>query len=244
MKIAADMEHSIWRMMKMAKWLIACEYSGKMRKAMQAKGHDVTSIDLLPSDDNSPDHKIGDALFEARYGGYDGMIAHPPCTFLNNAGVTWLTGPANIDKNFQFWSPSKQDFVKANRERYENMMKGAKFFADLLKAPIDKIAVENPIMHMYAKDAISHYLEKPMPKMKFVQPWWFGHEAFKATGFALKNLDPLSKPADALTPPKVGTQEHKDWTNRIHGLPPSPDRWKIRSTTFSGIATAAAEAWG
>lgn len=222
------------------KILIACEYSGKMRRAFQAKGHDVISCDLLPADDGSPNHVQTNVLNLVRDEHWDMMIAHPPCTFLSNSGVGWLRGKDHVDTEVNW----QDEPLAVNGKRWTQMLQGAKFFADLLGAPIDKIAVENPVMHKYARGAISDFLRHPMPKMHFVQPWWFGHEAFKATGFALKNLPPLTKPATALTPPKPGTPEHKEWTSRIHGLPPSADRWKIRSTTFDGVAEAAAEAWG
>lgn len=220
--------------------LIACEYSGRMREAFRAKGHDVTSVDLLPSDDNSPHHVVGNALTVAYSHQWDLMIAHPPCTYLSNSGVGWLRGKDHVDCDVSW----RNEPLAVSGKRWAQMLAGAEFFADLLAAPINKIAVENPVMHKYGRWAITQYLGYPMPKMHFVQPWWFGHEAFKATGFALKNLPPLTKPTTALVPPKPGTPEHKTWTNRIHGLPPSADRWKIRSTTFQGIATACAEAWG
>ena len=219
--------------------LIACEYSGRMREAFKAKGHDVTSVDLLPADDNSPDHIVGDALTVMNSRQWDLMIAHPPCTYLANSGARWLWDKIEIG------DPCEPDYTyRENKERWKGMAEGARFFARLLRGPVPKIAVENPVMHKHAKAAIAKHLGKPMPKMHFVQPWWFGHMAFKATGFALKGLPPLQKPATALVPPKPGTPEHKEWSSRIFGLPPSKDRWKLRSTTFQGIADACAEAWG
>jgi hypothetical protein len=75
-----------------------------------------------------------------------------------------------------------------------------------------------------------------------VQPWWFGEPAFKATGLYLRGLPPLT-PTHRLTPPKAGTNAHKDWS-AIHRASPGPDRWKFRSRTFEGIATACASQWG
>lgn len=69
--------------------LVACEYSGKVREAFRKLGHDAWSCDLLPSDDNSPYHYTGD-VFDIIDQGWDLMIAHPPCTYLTNAGVSWL----------------------------------------------------------------------------------------------------------------------------------------------------------
>lgn len=201
--------------------LIACEYSGRMREAFRAKGHEVWSIDLLPSEDDSPYHLIGDALEEAYSGKYDLMIAHPPCTYLANSGVRWL-----VD----------------NPPRQQKMREAAKFFADLARAPIDMIAIENPIMHYSGRSAIESLIGRPLA-MRFVQPWWFGDEAFKATGFSLKNLPALQKPSTALEPPEYGTDDYKRWS-AIHRASPKKDRWKERSRTFPGIAKACAEAWG
>jgi hypothetical protein len=210
--------------------LIACEYSGRTREAFRARGHEVYSCDLLPSEDNSPFHIVDDVFSVINDSGrrWDLMIAHPPCTYLANSGVRWLRGGDR------------------DAPRWQQMLDGAAFFAKLLKAPIAKIAVENPVMHKYGRTAIGHELGSPigvMPATYFVQPWWFGDEAFKATGFTLKGLSPLTKPATALVPPRKGTSEHKAWSV-IHNASPGPDRWKDRSRTFPGIAKAMAETWG
>lgn len=217
--------------------LIACEYSGRMREAFRARGHDVTSVDLLPAEDDSPHHWQGD-VFEwlDKHGqGVDLMIAHPTCTYLANSGVHLLRKV----KHTSFGDA----YVGFDDDRVAKMKEGAEFFAALFNQPIPKIAVENPVMHGYAKLAIEHRIGRPM-ETKFVQPWWYGDKAFKATGFTLKNLPVLKKPATALVPPKPGTDEHKEWTKAIANLPRTADRWKIRSRTFPGIARACAEAWG
>lgn len=207
--------------------LVACEYSGRTREAFRARGHDVISCDLLPAEDNSPHHVVGD-VFDviSNRGPFDLMIAHPPCTYLANSGVRWL---------------------HSDKKRWRNLIEGAQFFADLLAAPISKVAVENPVMHGYGRDAIMANLSKQhgmdLPTTHFVQPWWYGDPAFKATGFTLKGLPPLEKPANALVPPKRGTPEHKAWSV-IHNASPGPNRWKERSRTFPGIAAAMAETWG
>ena len=163
------------------------------------------------------------------------MIAHPPCTYLANSGVhllrQWVDRGDGIDE------------YGYNDARWELMEKGARFFARFLMLPVPKIAVENPIMHCYAKHEIEQCLGRKIDTF-FVQPWWFGDEAFKATGFTVKGLPRIVKPSTALVPPKPGTAEHKVWTARIANLPPGRDRWKIRSRTFPGIAAALAENWG
>lgn len=193
--------------------LIACEYSGRVREAFRKLGHDAWSCDLLPSDDNSPYHIQGDVL-EQLDKVWDMMIAHPPCTYLANSGVSWLY---------------RQD------GRWEKMREGAEFFKTLLEAPIPKIAVENPIMHKYATDIIGQR------QTQTIQPYEFGHLERKATCLWLKNLDPL-KPTNNVKEEMLLLP--KNVQQRLHYLPPSKDRWKIRSTTYQGIADAMAEQWG
>jgi hypothetical protein len=229
--------------------LIACEYSGRTREAFRARGHEVYSCDLLPSEDNSPFHLVDDVfnvITTAQKLGrpFDLMVAHPPCTYLANSGVRWLY---REEPCYASHESTSYDDVRTVREeaRWRDMEAGANFFAKLLLAPIPKIAVENPVMHRHARAAIEHILHGAMDGMNthFVQPWWFGDKAFKATGFTLKGLPRLTKPSTALTPPARGTQEHKAWSV-IHNASPGPNRWKERSRTFPGIAKAMAEAWG
>lgn len=194
------------------KILVACEYSGRVREAFRKLGHDAWSCDLLPSDDNSPYHLQQDVL-ELLDQGWDMMVAHPPCTYLTNSGVTWLY---------------KQPL------RWQQLIDGAVFFRRLLNAPIPKIAVENPIMHKYAAQIIEQR------QTQTIQPYMFGHPESKATALWLKNLPPL-------TPTNNVKEEMlmlpKNQQQRLHYLPPSKDRWKLRSTTFQGIADAMAEQW-
>jgi hypothetical protein len=213
--------------------LIACEYSGRTREAFRARGHDVISCDILPAEDNSPYHIVGDVFDVIRdHGPFDLMIAHPPCTYLANSGVRWLFDP--------------RDRTKFDKDRFAKMVAAAQFFADLYTCDIPKIAIENPIMHSHARLAIELNIGNGFDMRaytQFVQPWWYGDRAFKATGFTLKNLNGLEKPPTALTPPAFGTPEHKEWSV-IHNQSPGPNRWKERSRTFPGIAKAMAEAWG
>lgn len=205
------------------KILIACETSGVMRRAFADLGHDVWSCDLLPAEDGSNRHITGDVR-DLLHDGWGLMaVMHPPCTRLCNSGVRWLTKPPNGKTLDQMWA---------------ELDEGAALFSECWNAPIPRIAVENPIMHKHAKARIEGY-EKPA---QTVQPWWFGEPAFKATSFYLRGLPPLIA-TNRLTPPKPGTDEHKAWS-AIHRAPPSPDRWKIRSRTFQGIARAAADQWG
>jgi hypothetical protein len=119
---------------------------------------------------------------------------------------------------------------------WRELDEGAALFSDCLNAPIPHVAVENPVMHKHAKERITDWI-----KPQIVQPWWFGDPAFKATGLYLRNLPDLV-PTNKLTPPAVGTDEHRRWS-AIHRCPPGPDRWKIRSKTFPGMADAWATQW-
>ena len=194
------------------KVLIACEYSGIVREAFTAKGHDAWSCDLLPTEIPGK-HHLGD-IFEIINDGWDLMVAHPPCTYLSNSGVSWL---------------------HKDKSRWQKMEDGALFFKRLLEVDIQKKAIENPIMHKYAKDIIGR------KQTQIVQPWMFGHAESKATCLWLEGLPPLKEThnvkEEMLKLPDSQRQ-------RLHYLPPSPDRWKERSRTFKGIADAMAESWG
>ena len=188
--------------------LIACEYSGAVRDAFLARGHDALSCDLLPSEAPGPHYQgpVQDILGD----GWDLMVAHPPCTHLAVSGARWFAGK-------QAEQAEALDFVRL-----------------LLAAPIPRIALENPV------SIISSRIRKPD---QVIQPWQYGHEATKTTCLWLKGLPKLvptnivGKGARHVT--KSG-KSLPQWYN----LPPSADRWKIRSATFQGIADAMAEQWG
>lgn len=193
--------------------LVACEYSGVVRDAFTAAGHSAISCDLLPTE--SPgEHYKGD-VFDLDFSEFDLMIAHPPCTYLSNSGVSHLHKDA---------------------KRWPKMFDAAKFFKALMQAPVARKAIENPVMHGYAKTLIGGVKESQV-----VQPWMFGHTEKKATCLWLQGLpnlipsDNVKEQTDALP---------KNQQQRLHYLPPSPDRWKLRSTTYSGLAKAMANQWG
>lgn len=203
--------------------LIGCEYTGTVRRAFEALGHDAWSCDLLPSLDGSNRHIRGD-IRDHLNDGWDLLaIMHPPCTRLCNSGVRWLHTPPPGKTREQMWAELEE---------------GAALFSDCWNAPIERVAIENPVMHKHAKALIRNF----QPAAQTVQPWWFGDPAFKGTGFYLRGLPPLTA-TNRLTPPKAGTPEHKAWS-AIHRAPPGPDRWAIRSKTFDGIADAMAHQWG
>lgn len=194
--------------------LIACEFSGVVRRAFAARGHDAWSCDLLPSEDRSNRHITGDARDTLGDGWDLLMVAHPPCTRLCNSGVRWLSKPP----------PGKTlDQMQAD------LREGAALFSAFWNAPIPRVAVENPIMHKHAKALIRNYAEPAQT----IQPWQFGHGETKGTCLWLRGLPKL-------TP----TQIVEGRTARVHRMPPGPDRWKERSRTFAGIAEAMADQWG
>jgi hypothetical protein len=192
--------------------LVACEYSGRVRDAFIAKGHDAMSCDLLPTDVVGPHHQ-GD-VFDLDLTQFDLMVAHPPCTYLTNAGVTWL---------------------HRDPSRWAKLDDGAAFFKRLLEVPIPRICVENPIMHKYAKERIGG-----VKQTQVVQPWMFGHMEQKATCLWLKGLPPLT-PTNNVKEAMMSLPDNQ--RQRLHYLPPGPDRWKLRSTTYQGVADAMAAQW-
>ena len=203
----------------MAKILVACEYSGAVRDAFIGGGHDAWSCDLLPTDAPGP-HIQGDVTAMLAQG-WDLMIAHPPCTYLSVSGMHWTTRGLR--------DPQLTEDALA-------------FVRLLLDAPIDRIALENPV------SVISSRIRKPD---QIIHPWMFGHNASKQTCLWLKNL-PLLTPTQIVEPRIVITPSGKPakrWGNQCDNygqdkLPPSADRWKIRSATYAGIAAAMAEQWG
>ena len=194
--------------------LVACEFSGTVRDAFLARGHDAWSCDLLPDERGSNRHIRGDAR-DLLDDGWDLlMVAHPPCTRLCNSGVRWLSEP-----------PPGRSLTDMWRELDE----AADLFSAFWNAPIDRIAIENPVMHKHAKARIRGYREPAQS----IQPWQFGHGETKRTCFWLKGLP-------CLTP----TNEVEGREARVHRMPPSPDRWKERSRFFPGVASAMADQWG
>ena len=194
------------------KVLVACEFSGVVRDAFIARGHDAMSCDILPTDKPGP-HYQGD-VFDVINGGWDLMIAHPPCTYLCNSGVCHL---------------------HKSTDRWLKLFEAAAFFKRLLDADIPRIAAENPIMHKYGKQLIGGVRQSQV-----IQPWMFGHKEQKATCLWLKglpDLEPTNNVRDAMM------KLPKNQREKLHCLPPSPERAKLRSTTFQGIADAMAEKW-
>jgi site-specific DNA-cytosine methylase len=180
------------------KILIACEYSGIVRDAFKELGHYAVSCDLLPTEKPGM-HYQGDVR-NIINDGWDIMIAFPPCTHLAVSGARWF------------------------KDKQKEQLEALEFVKMLIDAPINKIAIENPV------SVISSKIRKPD---QIIQPWQFGHGETKTTCLWLKNLPKLI-PTDI-----VSGREQRIWK-----MPPSPDRWKERSRTFEGIAKAFANQWG
>lgn len=217
------------------KVLVACEYSGTVRDAFIARGHEAMSCDLLPTERPGPHYQgsVSDIIND----GWDLMVAHPPCTFLSVSGMHWTIRGLR-DPKLTEWA---LDFVRI-----------------LMDAPIERIAIENPV------SVISSRIRKPD---QIIQPWMFGHDASKKTCLWLKNLPPLEA-TQCVTPRMVccgkelpdgagkydcpncngESRARPRWGNQTasgqNKLGPSDDRWKIRSATYQGIADAMAEQWG
>lgn len=190
--------------------LVACEFSGIVRDAFIARGHDAISCDLLPSERPGP-HVIGDVL-DMLGDGFDLMIAHPPCTYLTNSGVRWL------------W----KTYTEIDDDRWSAMQDSARFFRALYDAPIEHVAIENPVMHSYGREAVGI----GYPAFS-IQPWQFGEGEIKRTCFWTRNLPDL-----------VPTNIVDGRAPRVHHASPGADRWKERSRTLPGIADAIADQWG
>jgi len=193
--------------------LVACEFSGTVRDAFAQRGHDAWSCDVLPTE--KPGQHYQCDVREVIGLGWDLMVAHPPCTYLTNSGVAWL---------------------HKDPTRWAKLDDGAEFFLSMLNAQIPRIAVENPIMHKYAKERIGGVRQSQV-----IQPWMFGHAEQKATCLWLKNLPLLSETNNVKHELDALSASERQ---RLHYLPPSADRWKLRSKTYQGIADAMAEQWG
>jgi hypothetical protein len=186
--------------------LVACEFSGIVRAAFVARGHDAWSCDILPTE--KPGNHIQGDVLTVLGDNWDLMIAHPPCTHLAVSGAAW--------------------FYRKQKEQAEAL----DFVWALLDAPIPRIALENPV------SVISTKIRKPD---QIIHPWQFGHPEKKTTCLWLKNLPKLTETNNV-----KGEMEllPKNIQERLHYLPPSENRGRLRSKTFQGIADAMATQWG
>lgn len=196
----------------MGRVLVACEFSGVVRDAFLRAGHFAMSVDLLPTRSKGPHHQ-GDVLpFLDK--GWDLLIAHPPCTYLSNAGAHRL---------------------KTDLERWEKLIESAHFFRQFLEAPIPRIAVENPVMVKWGQLAIGR------PKDQLINPYEFGHLEQKKTCLWLKNL-PLLIPTSDLKEETMALPVSE--RQRMSNIGEQKNRAAMRSITYTGIAQAMADQWG
>lgn len=249
--------------------LVACEFSGVVRDAFRARGHNAWSCDILPPAlgdgtrhdgighvfhlqgdvrrvlrGNIPADMVSDSSFRRTpvLIAWDLMIAHPPCTYLCSSGLHWV----------------KRGRIEADgRHRAEHVEEALDFVRTLMDAPIPRIDIENPV------GCIGTRIRKAD---QIIHPYQFGHDASKATAFWLKNL-PKLKPTAFVEPrlvcddfrtvftygqhrcPACGGESYKPrWGNQTDSgqnkLPPTADRWALRSETYAGIAAAMANQWG
>lgn len=209
--------------------LVGCERSGVVRRAFAARGHDAWSCDVVPSDDKSPKHIMVD-LLSLLYNAddardwcqgqrfpveWDLLIAHPACTYLCASGLHWNTRSPEREVETE----RALDFVRA-----------------LLYAPVEKVAIENPVGRIGT--AIR-------PADQYIQPYEFGDDASKRTGLWLRGL-PLLTPTKYVAPRMVNGLPR--WSNQTDSgqnrLGPSPERARLRAETYPGIADAMADQWG
>jgi hypothetical protein len=196
--------------------LVACEESQAVCKAFRALGHEAFSCDIVPCSGGHPEWHIQDDVLNHLNDGWDLMVAHPPCTYLSNAGARWLHQGGEL-----------------NISRYQKGLDGKRFFMALYNAPIEKIAVENPMPEkLWGLPAPSAYIE----------PYYFGHDLSKKTYLWLKNLPPLMPtemriPSSTFCPSSSIRKGDKRFHTFANGT-------KERSKTFPGIAAAMADQWG
>jgi hypothetical protein len=197
----------------MGRVLVACEFSGLVRSAFARRGHDAWSCDLVPSEDRSNKHIVGDAR-DLLNDGWDLLVvAHPPCTRLCKSGIRWLHAPPKGKTLQQMWA---------------ELDEAADLFSAFWNAPIDRICIENPLMHKLAQARILNFARPAQT----IQPWQHGHGETKTTCLWLKRL-PLLVPSNVVP----GRAE------RIHRMPAGPHRSRERSRTYPGIAEAMASQW-
>lgn len=200
--------------------LVACEYSGRVRDAFRALGHDAWSCDILPTEADPAFH-IEAPVQSVLYLKWDMMIGHPPCTFMANSA------------NKHLYLGMKKENGR-NEDRWKSMEEGAAFFRMLWNADIPHIALENPVMVGHARELVRVRFSQS------IQPWQFGHMEVKRTCLWLKNLPPLVASNNVYD--EMMRLDYRDRA-KVHHEAPGEDRWKNRSRTYAGIAQAMADQW-
>lgn len=219
--------------MKPLRILVACERSGVVRRAFQARGHDAWSCDLEPAADGSEFHFQQDAIdCVAHRGSWDLVIAHPPCTYLCNSGVLRLYNDGKKPNGL-------------NLDRWAKMRDAAYFFDCFRRYYSGTLCIENPVMHGHAFNLLSESTQQ-MDRQS-VQPWQFGDDASKRTVLWLRGLPRLTINPELFVAPRIVDGKRR-WANQTNSgqnkLPPSAGRAAARAVTYDGIARAMAEQWG
>jgi len=218
------------------KVLVMYESSGTVREAFRRLGHDAHSLDLQKADDGSPHHLKMDAGqmmsdIERGHVVWDLIIAHPPCTYLtSSAAWAYKDGPYHMKIGPE---------ILVGAERRAAREEALQTVQRIMNLPCERIVIENPV------GAISKAIRPPE---QYIQPYQFGHSASKKTGLWLKGVEPLLIDSDNYVEPEYYHEGKPRWANQspcgATKLPPSADRWKIRSKTYQGIADAMANQWG
>ena len=194
--------------------LIACEESQTVCKAFRERGHEAYSCDIQDCSGGHPEWHLKTDVRQLLTEYFDLVIFHPVCRYITNSGVRWL---------------------HTEPGRLDKLDEACIFFNLRHKFNSPRVATENPIPHKYAVDKIGVYDQ-------IFQPWHFGHEKMKATCLWLKGLPPLEY-TNIVGPPPKDKKERYQWQD-VWAASPGPDREKLRSKTYQGIANAMSEQWG
>ena len=217
--------------------LVGCEYSATVRDAFNSYDDvEAWSCDLLPADVPSDRHIVGDVFDVIRDGDWDLLIGFPPCTYLTVSGAWLFADRADIKRNVA-------DGVLVGQDRKAARVEALQFVRKLETCGIPYVALENP-----SRSSLCTMYRRPD---QVVQPFQYGHDASKSTGLWLTNLPPIRPGNEHVEPRMVKSDKTGKllprWANQTdsgqNALPPTGDRWKIRSETYQGIADAMAETW-
>jgi hypothetical protein len=218
------------------KALIACEESQAVTKAFRARGHEAYSCDLLDCSGGHPEwHIKGDAVKALHSRSWDLVIAHPPCTRLANSGVRWLA--SRSPKKGYGWNSKYGVYLNIDYRIWNALREGAAFFNKFVEYGKNGgvICIENPTQHRYAKELILCEWDQQ------IQPYQFGHTEKKATFLWLFGLPELQPTNNVYTEMMALPYAER---SKVHYASPGPERARLRSKTYTGIAEAMAEQWG
>jgi len=232
----------------MKRILVACEESQVVCKAFRAKGHEAYSCDIQDCSGGHPEwHIKDDAVKIMRGDRWDLVIAHPPCTRLTNAGVRWLT--SKKPRVGYVWSDKAAIYINTDQTIWADLRDGIAFFKEFQTYGMEgnKISIENPKPHKYAREGF--WMPSPFNDSftgigmytQSIQPYEFGHLETKETClwlYGLPNLIPTNNVYNEMMKLSYGERA------KVHHASPGPERAKIRSKTYKGIAEAFAEQWG